>query len=159
MRKWVETLSPKQANDLMGCYNHGIWMKDMDRCWMSDDGIQVTSRIIHTEWGKVEHVAITTSTVKNGNLTCNGENDIPWRIKQEIKNELFGKDRIAIEVFPKESNLIDANDTYHLWIMPKGFKIPFGIHPTKDVQCKVLNRGVPANAMYLAENTRKMLEG
>ena len=70
MRKWVETLSPKQANDILGCYDQGIWMKDMDRCWHSDDGIQVTSRIIMTEWGKVEHAAITKSTSVNGKLTC-----------------------------------------------------------------------------------------
>lgn len=158
MRKWLETISPKQANNYMGCYNHGVWMKEMDRCWMSNDGYQVTSRIIATEWGKVEHAAITCSTSNNG-MTFNGEKDIPWKVKQEIKNELFGEDRVAIEVFPKTDRLIDANDTYHLWILPKGFNLPFGIHPIKDKQCKAINRGVPADPMYLVQNTEKALDG
>lgn len=163
MRKWLELPSPKLANDYMGCYNHDTWLKKMDRCWMSNDGYQVTSRIIFTEWGKVEHAAITksiTTDIENlKGMTFNGESDIPWKIKQEIKNELFGEDRIAIEVFPKESNLIDASDTYHLWIMPKGFKMPFGIHPTKDVQCKTLDRGVPKNPGYLAQNYERVQNG
>ena len=158
MRKWLETISPKQANNYMGCYNHGVWMKEMDRCWMSNDGYQVTSRIIVTEWGKVEHAAITCSTSNNG-MTFNGEKDIPWKVKQEIKNELFGEDRVAIEVFPKTDRLIDATDTYHLWILPKGFNLPFGIHPIKDKQCKAINRGVPADPTYLAQNTKKALDG
>ena len=164
-RKWTETISPKQMNDFANCY-HGQWMPDMDRCWMSDDGYQVTSRIIFTEWGKVEHAAITyKGDFKKDedlidaivNITTDGTGDIPWKVKQEIKNELFGEDRQAIEVFPKESNLVDVADTYHLWILPKGFKIPFGIHPTKDPQCKALNRGVPKNPLALAENTMKVL--
>ena len=167
MRKWLETLSPKQANDYMNCY-HGVWLKDMDRCWWSNDGYQVTSRIIMTDWGKVEHACITykPKSLKNGTIeeqwsemTCDGSRDISWNVKQEIKNELWGKDRVAIEVFPQEANLIDVQDCYHLWIMPKGFKMPFGIHPFKDVQCKVIPRGVPKNPGYLAQNTQKVLDG
>jgi len=170
MRKWKETLSPKQVNDISGCYNHGNWLKEMDRCWWSDDGYQVTSRLLFTEWGKVEHAAITykpegfkvNSSIDEviNSLSNDGSRDIPWNVKQEIKNELWGKDRIAIEVFPQEKNLIDVQDIYHLWIMPKGFKMPFGIHPTKDVQCKVVNRGVPniEKAFYLAQNASKFYE-
>ena len=35
-RTWKETIPPKCVNDFMDVY-HG-WMKDMDRCWDSDDG-------------------------------------------------------------------------------------------------------------------------
>ena len=169
MRKWLETISPKQTNDYLGCYNQGVWMKEMDRCWYSNDGYQVTSRLLFTEWGKVEHAAITynpygfdsnkTLEEQWNEMSSDGSRDIPWNIKQEIKNELWGEDRLAIEVFPQESHLIDAQDCYHLWIMPKGFKMPFGIHPFKDKQCKVVNRGVPSNPGYLAQNTKKALDG
>lgn len=169
MRKWTETISPKQTNSYMNCYR-GTWIKEMDRCWWSDDGYQVTSRLLFTDWGKVEHACIiykpygfgkslkTTEEILT-DFSNDGSRDIPWNVKQEIKNELFGKDRIAIEVFPTEKNLVDVQDVYHLWIMPKGFKMPFGIHPTKDVQCKVVNRGVPKleNSYYLAKNTEMML--
>ena len=57
-RIWKETLSPTYLHDTYGVYQ-GIWMSQMDRCWISDDGIQVTSRLLETKWGKVEHAAVT----------------------------------------------------------------------------------------------------
>ena len=157
-RTWTEAISPKYLHDNFGVY-HGIWMPQMDRCWYSDDGYQVTSRIIQTEWGRVEHAAITFCGGESTNqFSSNGERDIPWSIKQEIKNELFGEKRIAIEVYPTEKNKVDIMDVYHLWIFPKDFQLPFGIHPTRDKQCKSINRGYPQNAAQLAEQTQKALE-
>ena len=49
-------------------------------------------------------------------------------------------------------------DVYHLWIFPQDFQLPFGIHPTRDKQCKSINRGYPQNAAQLAEQTQKALE-
>ena len=43
-----------------------------------------------------------------------------WRAMQDIKNELFGHERMAIEYFPKESELIDDANIYWLWIFPDG---------------------------------------
>lgn len=153
-RIWLETFSPKQVNEKLDCY-HGDWLPQMDRCWDSDDGFQVTSRIIITSIGRVEHAAIC----RRGNkymLQGDGRGDIPWAVKQEIKNELFGEDRVAIEVFPEESKLVDVTDTYHLWILPKGYKMPFGIHP-KDTRCNVVNRGSNGNINQLIKNTETAL--
>lgn len=152
-RVWKEVISPAQLHKEFGVYK-GIWMPQMDRCWMSDDGIQVTSRLLNTEWGKVEHAAITVP----GTLSCNGEYELPWSVKQGIKNELFGENRLAIEVYPKQRNLVDVMDVYHLWVFPKGFDLPFGIHPTRDKQARWINRGVPKNASRLAENSQEMLK-
>lgn len=154
MRVWKETISPKYLHDTFGTYT-GVWMPQMDRCWESDDGIQAMSRILFTEWGKVEHVAINR-TGKEHFLSSDGSAGFSWAEKQSIKNELFGEDRIALEVFPAETHLVDVTDTYHLWILPKGFKMPFGIHPTKDIQCKPLNRGCIGNVAQLAENFRSL---
>ena len=93
-RIWKETLAPAYLHDTFGIYQ-GIWMPQMDRCWMSNDGLQVTSRLLMTKWGKVEHAAITLP----GGLTRNGENEISWSLKMEIKNELFGENRLAIHAF------------------------------------------------------------
>lgn len=156
-RIWKETLSPKYIHQMMGVYN-GEYMKQMDRCWNSDDGYQVVSRLIITDWGKVEHAMIIAPKNEEGSyITCEGERDIPWRIKQEIKNEVFGENRVAIEVFPEEQSKVDAADVYHLWVFPKGFSLPFGIHPKRDKQCRVVNRGCPANAIGLAQNARDIL--
>ena len=42
---------------------------------------------------------------------------------QEIKNDLLGKDTIAIEVYPKECDFKDGSNTYHLWTW-KDIKVP-----------------------------------
>lgn len=153
-RIWKETLAPKYLHDAIGVYQ-GAWMPEMDRCWMSNDGYQVTSRILMTEWGKVEHAAI--SFCDDANLfSVNGERDIPWAVKQQIKNELFGEKRLAIEVFPKQKNLVDVMDVYHLWVFPKDFDLPFGIHPIRDKRCRVISRGCPKDVGYLAVNTQEI---
>jgi len=155
-RIWKETLSPKFMHDTMGVYQ-GSWLPQMDRCWMSDDGYQVTSRIIITDWGKVEHAAITHNVRGEDGFSCFGEAEIPWAVKQEIKNELFGEKRLAIEVFPEESKKVDVMDVYHLWVFPKGFSLPFGIHPTKDKQCRVVNRGYPKDISQLVANSKEIM--
>jgi len=153
-RFWKETLAPKYLHEVMGVY-HGVWWPDMDRCWLSNDGYQVTSRIIFTDWGKVEHAAIML-TSDSAFMSANGERDIPWAMKQQIKNELFGEKRLAIEVFPKQKNLVDVQDVYHLWVFPKDFDLPFGIHPTRDKQCRVVRRGCPKDVDCLIKNTQEM---
>lgn len=144
MRKWTEAIAPKLVHDELGVYR-GLWMPEMDRCWISDDGYSVTSRMIITEWGKVEHATIQ----KRGDMTSDGERDIPWKIKQEIKNELFGEKRTAIEVFPAADRIVDVMDIYHLWVFDKNFRLPFGIHP-KDKQCRAVNRGCSVNKNNMA---------
>ena len=54
---------------------------------------------------------------------------------------MFGFKYTAIEVFPAKKNLVDVRDVYHLWLLPKDFRLPFGIHPVKDVQGDPVERG------------------
>ena len=136
-RKWYKLLPAKLAHQEFDLYK-GTWSSQMDRYWESNDGYNVASRLIRTEWGFVEHVTISKMGLQN-------KSDIPWAIKQEIKNELFGAQRIAIEVFPAERSLVDVCDIYHLWVLPGEFKLPFGIHPTLDPQCPVINRAYDFN--------------
>lgn len=157
-RIWKETVSPKYLHDVFGVYQ-GIWMPQMDRCWESDDGYQVMSRILITEWGKVEHAAIMKISKDENEFSSNGERDIPWAVKQEIKNEIFSDKRLAIEVFPKTKNLVDVMDVYHLWVFPKDFDLPFGIHPKEDKMCKVINRGTPKNVEQLLKNFQSLHRG
>ena len=137
MRKWIKGMSPRQLNSIMPVYK-GDWMQQMDRYWESDDGYSVMSRLLRTAWGKVEHVTIQKMNKK---LSSDGSNDIPWAVKQSIKNELFGENRLAIEVFPEEKRLVDVCDVYHLWVFEKGFELPFGIHPKEKSKMQYINRG------------------
>lgn len=49
-----------------------------------------------------------------------------WRHLQQIKNEIAGPEREAVEIFPAESRLVDTSNEYHLWVLPEGQKIPWG---------------------------------
>lgn len=40
---------------------------------------------------------------------------LSWAHKQRIKNEFFGTEEMAVELFPPESNMLDIADSYHLW--------------------------------------------
>lgn len=135
--KWTETITPKQAAEELGVPYHG-WMREMDRAWISEDQkYSVMSRLLRTEWGKVEHVTITAA---EGVGRSDGSGDIPWAVKMEIKNDLFGEKRVAVEVFPTQDRLVDVCDCYHLWVFEKGFQLPFGIHP-RDKKTMTVNRG------------------
>jgi hypothetical protein len=57
---------------------------------------------------------ITLSISRHDNLP------IHWWIDfQEIKNELVGAERWAVELYPPQSQLIDESNTYHLHVQPE----------------------------------------
>lgn len=138
---FVKGIPPKMMHDQMGLF-HGQWMPEMDKCWVDyERGYDVCSRMIYTkQWGNVEHVTIT-KIHKEGEpiIAYGGERPIGWAEKMMIKNELFGEDRFAIEVYPKQEKLVDVSDVYHLWVFNKKYDMPFGIHPTEYQ--KAINRG------------------
>ena len=136
---WVKGVPPKMLKDRFGAYSSKGgrvgWHGEMDRCWIDNEkDICVCSRLIRTRLGKVEHV-----TISRGTGTCDGSGEVSWSEKMRIKNELFGENRFAIEVFPKQDNLVDVCDVYHLWVFDKKLEMPFGIAP-KEYQ-KAINRG------------------
>lgn len=110
MSKWIGKPSPKSMR-----YGSG-WVREMDRVFI-DGEYCVMIRNVETPWGTVEHACMRN--VK--------ETDIPWVEKQRIKNELFGEDRTAVEVFPATEKLVDAANMYHFWVLPKEMELPFGL--------------------------------
>lgn len=136
---WVKGIPPRYMRDHLGLFSGGEnrlgWHGEMDRCWMdNDENLCVCSRIIRTKFGNVEHV-----TISRGTGTNDGTGEVSWAMKQQIKNELFGENRFAIEIFPKQKNLVDVCDVYHLWVFDKKVDMPFGI--SKGEYQKSINRG------------------
>lgn len=43
-----------------------------------------------------------------------------WMSMYRIKNEIFGPETIAIEYYPKESELTNDHNIYWMWIFPEG---------------------------------------
>ena len=104
------------APNTVGSKVHG-WVREMNEAYKDiNSQYAVLVRTIDTELGKVKHAAI-----RNIDST-----DIPWSEKQRIKNELFGEEKQAIEFFPKQSELIDEANMYHIWILEE-VELSFGI--------------------------------
>jgi hypothetical protein len=68
-----------------------------------------------TGWGKLTRIMIRRHDQKT---------TVSWMHKQRIKNELFGEEFTALEVFPPESKLFDEANIYHLWIFPPDIEVP-----------------------------------
>lgn len=94
-----------------------------DEVWMNDE-YQVTVRyLVPTEDGLPEgrDGMVHLSIHKRDRHRVR-----QWRDLQQIKNEVMGDEREAVELFPKESRLVDTSNEYHLWVMPLGATMPFG---------------------------------
>lgn len=76
-----------------------------------------------SSWGIIEHLMVRRHDAKPIRS---------WAHLQRIKSELVGEDRTAIEVFPATQNLVDEANIYHLWVLPSGFDLPFGLHPKEE---------------------------
>ena len=55
-----------------------------------------------------------------------------WRLIQDIKNNLVGKDRVGIELYPKEKDVTDTANIYHIWICSTDCEPPIAIVPYKE---------------------------
>lgn len=109
-KPWKTAKSPKELGIKNG------WFGEMDRVYHNTK-YTVMVRDVQTEWGIVQHACMRNAP----------NTDIPWREKQRIKNELFGEEVVAIEVFPKVSELVDEANMYHFWVLPEGTDLPFGL--------------------------------
>jgi hypothetical protein len=49
-----------------------------------------------------------------------------WRHFQQIKNEIAGPEREAIELYPAESRKVDTSNKWHLWVLPEGQRMEVG---------------------------------
>lgn len=86
----------------------------------------VTAVPFQCDWGWCVHLVMR---LQPGAAPLHG---LTWAAKQRIKDELLGPARMAVEVFPAKAELVDQADAYHLWVLPVGFVLPFGVEETKD---------------------------
>ena len=49
-----------------------------------------------------------------------------WRHFQKIKNDIFGENCEAVELYPDESRLMDTANTYWLYVFKSDYRLPFG---------------------------------
>lgn len=44
---------------------------------------------------------------------------VEWVELQRIKNELFGEDRVAVQILPRQRDLVDSANMYWFFLVPK----------------------------------------
>lgn len=93
----------------------------------TNDLFIVTAVPFHCDLGRCVHLVMR---LKPDAAPLSG---LTWVAKQRIKNELVGPGRVAMEVFPPASELVDQADAYHLWVLPEGFRLPFGVEETGSI--------------------------
>ncbi len=70
-----------------------------------------------------------------------------WYEMQRIKNELFGAESTAVEIYPPAADVVDGSDMFHIWILPG--EIPFGLTKTEATRrattpaARLLLEGIP----------------
>lgn len=83
------------------------------------------------------HLRLLGATLENALWLSIRRNDRQavhdWRHFQRIKNELVGPEREAVEIFPKESQLVDTANSYHLWVLDEVDSLPFGFKDGRTV--------------------------
>lgn len=115
---WTQMASPKDKKIGSG------WFGELGEVFVSSDKQYcVMTREIDTNIGKVTHACMRNQGSKETNWKGT---EISWSEKQRIKNEIFGEDAVAIEVFPKETELVDEVNMYHVWVLHE-FELPFGL--------------------------------
>ena len=72
-------------------------------------------------------------------LDCTPARD--WRHLQAIKNQLYGEDRQAIEIYPPQNDVLDVANTTHLWVLPKGKELDIGLESRSVAVVKKLVEG------------------
>jgi len=78
-----------------------------EEVWMNDTYQVNVRRGLDYPIGKITHLSI--KRLDKQPIT-------DWRDKQEIKNQLVGKEHEAVELYPAESRLVDTANQFHLWV-------------------------------------------
>ena len=110
---------------------HIIYYKVVSQVLEVGDGVCLNEQFNGTVWLSIR--------ANNG---MSVERD--WRDYQAIKNDLVSPDRQAIEIYPKESKLVDTVNVFHLWVLPEDIEIPVGyqyrdVDYTREDQRECLN--------------------
>ena len=98
-----------------------------------DDQYCVLSGLYQTAWGPVTRLTV---------MRHDKHPVRSWLDLQRIKNEVAGPERVAVEVFPPEAELVDEANFYHLWVLPEGFELPFRVESLRNEAPPDTNRAV-----------------
>lgn len=84
-----------------------------------------------------ENVATTHGAATKAMVQKHGDTPLinHWSEMQRIKNEIFGCETVAVEYYPKDSELIDHHNIYWMWVFPIGvLPVPVFNHPNNKTR-------------------------
>jgi hypothetical protein len=81
-----------------------------------------------TPWAGTLLVAVKHTRAKTPHQACQRgfAKPVTWDDLQAIKDH-FWPERIAVEVFPPKSKIVDVADMRWIWVLPKGAVLPFNL--------------------------------
>lgn len=109
-----------------------VWVNKRDgwviQVWA---GIAATPGTIGTPWEGTVRICVKHSKGRNANEYNSRKHDVPitWDELQAIKEWLFAG-RIALEVYPPQSKVVDVANMRWLWVLPAGACLPFNLQST-----------------------------
>lgn len=113
----------------------------IDGMWTAKDSeyirtIQLMSEA-NTCFGRVTHIVITKMTdiqylMKITRGATAGYEPTYIEKVQTIQKSIRRKNTVAMEIFPRQSDVVDELDMYHIWVAKKA-KFPFGILETTEI--------------------------
>ena len=96
--------------------NRPGWVSEVRQ--VVENGVfSVLLRDVETALGVVVHAMITPAD----------KVEPTWPEKQRIKDEVIGRGRTAVEVMPPHDEIVNAADSWHLWVLPEGMALPFSL--------------------------------
>jgi hypothetical protein len=110
----------------------GIWKDQSEWLFLHEGNWRTPGRFIKAWTNHVFVVQLSmedTSIGQVAHLWVRRNDGLPvlWHELQRIKNELVGPERVGVEVFPAQSQLVDVAPMYHIWIYPEGYQLPFSL--------------------------------
>ena len=86
----------------------------MSRRWRKTWGDTYSAQVVvsYTPLGPVNHLKVRRHDGRTNHLT--------WDELMVIKNEMLGEEALAIELFPRDRDVVNEADIRHLWELPEG---------------------------------------
>lgn len=103
---------------------HGLTLEEGISMYVDLLGSTMFRNEIYTAVVREQDNGVTHLSIRRNDGTAARD----WRHFQQIKNQLCGEDREAIELYPEEKRVVDTANQSHLWVLPRGFVVPVGFH-------------------------------
>lgn len=99
----------------------------------------------NSSWGEVLHLTIKKLDQLKAHMDVRyyfDSEEPTFAEKIQARQVIRQTNRIGLEVFPKESNLIDGANLYHVWLLPEEFEFPFSIVLPEEIPLTESTSGI-----------------